>query len=57
MIYSLILNDYHSTLEIETRVEELLNIDRNNTSDSIHNLVLIRDELILINAGLLKKRG
>ena len=43
ILYSLILNDFHSTLDVESRVDELLSMERNISSDEIMNTTLIKD--------------
>ena len=57
ILYSLILNDFHSTLDVESRVDELLLIERNISSDEIMNTTLIKDELILLSTSIVKNRG
>ena len=51
------LNDYHVTLEIENRIEELMSMERNFNTDLIKNTTLLMEEVIMISTSVIKCRG
>ncbi|CAD8096407.1 unnamed protein product [Paramecium primaurelia] len=57
LIFSGVLNDFHITLEIEQRIEELLSFERNLQSRNILNTNLLNDEMILVSVSMLKNQG
>ncbi|CAD8187848.1 unnamed protein product [Paramecium octaurelia] len=57
LIFSGVLNDFHITLEIEQRIEELLSFERNLQTRNILNTTLLNDEMILVSVSMLKNQG
>ncbi|CAD8116980.1 unnamed protein product [Paramecium sonneborni] len=56
-IFATVLNDYHITLQIEQRIEELLNLERNISSRNIQNITLLNDDVIIIPVSMIKNQG
>ncbi|CAK87668.1 unnamed protein product (macronuclear) [Paramecium tetraurelia] len=56
-IFATVLNDYHITLQIEQRIEELLNLERNITTRNIQNIGLLNDDVIIIPVSMIKNPG
>lgn len=57
MLYSAVLNDYHSTFETEQRYEEIMAVERNMQTDDIINSTVMKDEIFLIMVSIIKNRG
>ncbi|CAD8106697.1 unnamed protein product [Paramecium sonneborni] len=57
LMFSGVLNDFHITLEIEQRIEELLSFERNLQTKNIINTTLLNDEMILVSVSMLKNQG
>ncbi|CAD8081262.1 unnamed protein product [Paramecium primaurelia] len=56
-IFATVLNDYHITLQIEQRIEELLNLERNISTRNIQNIGLLNDDVIIIPVSMIKNQG
>ncbi|CAD8197029.1 unnamed protein product [Paramecium pentaurelia] len=56
-IFATVLNDYYTTLQIEKRIEEILNFERYVLSRNIQNLGLLNDDVIIIPVSMIKYQG
>ncbi|CAD8084166.1 unnamed protein product [Paramecium sonneborni] len=57
ILYSAILNDYHSTLDIEQKVEEILQQEKNSQNEYINNMTLINEDLIIMAVSFVKQKN
>ncbi|CAD8120876.1 unnamed protein product [Paramecium sonneborni] len=57
ILYSAILNDYHSTLDIEQRIDEIMQFERNVQNDDVNNLTIFNNELIMIATSFAKQKS
>ncbi|CAD8187135.1 unnamed protein product [Paramecium octaurelia] len=57
ILYSAILNDYHATLDIEQRIDEIMQYERNVQTDNVNNLTLFNDELVMIATSFARQKS
>ncbi|CAD8116943.1 unnamed protein product [Paramecium sonneborni] len=57
ILYSAILNDYHATLDIEQKVEEIVQYEKNSQNEYINNITLINEDLIMIAVSFVKQKN
>ncbi|CAD8106785.1 unnamed protein product [Paramecium sonneborni] len=57
ILYSAILNDYHATLDIEQRIDEIMQFERNVQTENVNNLTLFNDELVMIATSFAKQKS
>ncbi|KAM3134810.1 hypothetical protein pb186bvf_013135 [Paramecium bursaria] len=56
-VFSIVLNDYHSTFETENRIDEILQYERNQQTEEILNINLMNEDILIMFASILKNRG
>ncbi|CAD8187906.1 unnamed protein product [Paramecium octaurelia] len=57
LVFGSVLNDYHITFQIEQRIEDLLNQERNVLSRGIQNTSLLNDDVIIMQISMMKSQG
>ncbi|CAD8096337.1 unnamed protein product [Paramecium primaurelia] len=57
ILYSAVLNDYHATLDIEQRIDEIMQFERNIQTDNVNNLTLFNDDLVMIATSFAKQKS
>ncbi|CAK67967.1 unnamed protein product (macronuclear) [Paramecium tetraurelia] len=57
ILYSAILNDYHATLDIEQKVEEIVQNEKNSQNEYINNITLINDDLVMMAVSFVKQKN
>ncbi|CAD8197069.1 unnamed protein product [Paramecium pentaurelia] len=57
ILYSAILNDYHATLNIEQKIDEILQNEKNSQNEYINNITLINEDLVMMAVSFVKQKN
>ncbi|CAD8187920.1 unnamed protein product [Paramecium octaurelia] len=57
ILYSAILNDYHATLDIEQRIDEIMSFERNVQTENVNNLTLFNNDLVMVATSFARQRS